>query len=90
MTHYKIELNLAVELVKTATDITEWFRMRGFKSFQKEDESPVTLADYASQLFIVKKLKEKFPNDRIIAEESFNINIDIHVQKNIKRCYRSL
>lgn len=90
MTHYKIELNLAVELVKTATDITEWFRVRGFKSFQKEDESPVTLADYASQLFIVKKLKEKFPNDRIIAEESFNINIDINVQKNIKRCYRSL
>ncbi|MFX1588898.1 MAG: inositol monophosphatase family protein [Promethearchaeota archaeon] len=90
MTDYKIELNLAVELVKTATDITEWFRVRGFKSFQKEDESPVTLADYASQLFIVKKLKEKFPNDQIIAEESYNSHIDINVQKIIKRCFRSL
>ncbi|MHA2430591.1 MAG: inositol monophosphatase family protein [Promethearchaeota archaeon] len=90
MTHYKIELNLAVELVKTATDITEWFRVKGFKSFQKDDESPVTLADYASQLFIVKKLKEKFPNDQIIAEESYNSHIDNNVQKIIKRCYRSL
>jgi len=90
MTHYKIELNLAVELVKTATDITEWLRVKGFKSFQKDDESPVTLADYASQLFIVKKLREKFPNDQIIAEESYNSHIDINVQKIIKRCYRSL
>ena len=90
MTDNKIELNLAVELVKTATDITEWFRVKGFESFQKEDESPVTLADYASQLFIVKKLKEKFPNDQILAEESYNSHIDNNVQKIIKRCYRSL
>ena len=90
MTHYKIELNLAAELVKTATDITEWFRVKGFESFQKEDESPVTLADYASQLFIVKKLREKFPNDQIIAEESYNSHIDINVQKIIKKCYSSL
>jgi len=90
MTYYKIELNLAAELVKTATDITEWFRIKGFESFQKEDKSPVTLADYASQLFIVKKLKEKFPNDQIIAEESYNSHININVQKIIKMCYRSL
>ena len=90
MTYYKIELNLAAELVKTATDITEWFRVHGFESFQKEDKSPVTLADYASQLFIVKKLKEKFPNDQIIAEESYNSHININVQKIIKMCYRSL
>ena len=90
MTYYKIELNLAAELVKTATDITEWFRIKGFESFQKEDKSPVTLADYASQLFIVKKLKEKFPNDQIIAEESYNSHLDINVQNIIKRCYRSL
>ncbi len=90
MTYYKIELNLAAELVKTATDITEWFRIKGFESFQKEDKSPITLADYASQLFIVKKLKEKFPNDQIIAEESYNSHININVQKIIKMCYRSL
>ncbi|MFX0017353.1 MAG: inositol monophosphatase family protein [Promethearchaeota archaeon] len=90
MRHNNIELDLAAELVKTATDITEWFRAKGFKSFQKEDQSPVTLADYASQLFIVKKLREKFPNDQIIAEESFSSYIDNNVQKIIKRCYRSL
>ncbi|MFX0141347.1 MAG: inositol monophosphatase family protein [Candidatus Hodarchaeota archaeon] len=90
MTRYKIELNFATELVKTATDITEWFRIKGFESFQKKDESPVTLADYASQLFIVKRLKEKFPNDQIIAEESYSSHIDVNVQKIIKRCYRSL
>ncbi|MFW9948076.1 MAG: inositol monophosphatase family protein [Candidatus Odinarchaeota archaeon] len=90
MTQYKIELNLAVELVKTATDITEWFRAKGYESFQKEDMTPVTLADYASQLFIVKKLKETFPNDQIIAEESYNSHIDMNVQNIMKRCYRSL
>ncbi|MFX0025137.1 MAG: inositol monophosphatase family protein [Candidatus Hermodarchaeota archaeon] len=90
MTKYKLELNLAAELVKIATDITEWFRVKGFESFQKEDDSPVTLADYASQIFIVKKLKETFPNDQIIAEESYNSHIDINVKRIIKRCYKSL
>ena len=33
---------------------------------------------------------EKFPNDQIIAEESYNSHIDINVQKIIKKCYSSL
>jgi len=76
MSRYKEELNLAADLIKNASKITEWFRKEGFQSFQKQDESPVTLADYASQIFIISKLKEYFPEDQIIAEEEDSVFVD--------------
>ena len=90
MTHYKMELHLAKELVKVATEITEWFRKEGFESFQKKDDTPVTLADYASQLFIINQIREEFPNDQLIAEESFSSFINKSAQKAIAKCYDSL
>ena len=56
MTDFKKELSLVLEIVKTATFITEWFSNIGFESYQKEDNSPVTLADYASQIYITNKM----------------------------------
>jgi len=38
-------------------------------SILKSDRSPVTIADYGSQAIICKWIKEKFPNDTIVAEE---------------------
>jgi 3'(2'), 5'-bisphosphate nucleotidase len=38
-------------------------------SFLKGDRSPVTIADFGSQAIICKLIKEKFPNDVIVAEE---------------------
>jgi len=38
-------------------------------SILKSDRSPVTIADYGSQAVICKWIKEKFPNDTIVAEE---------------------
>ena len=35
----------------------------------KLDRSPVTVADYGSQAIICKTLREKFPNDPVVAEE---------------------
>lgn len=90
MTEYNNELSLATELVKVATEITEWFRKEGFESFQKENDSPVTLADYASQIYIINKIKERFPNDQIIAEENVSTIIIKPVQEDIIRCYNSL
>ena len=55
MSRFKKELKFAVELVRKATEITEWFRKHGFESFLKSDQSPVTLADFASQLYIISK-----------------------------------
>ena len=90
MSRYKEELNLVADLIKNASKITEWFRKEGFQSFQKQDESPVTLADYASQIFIISKLKEYFPEDQIIAEEEDNVFVDKKAMEVIMECYNSL
>ena len=39
------------------------------QSILKSDRSPVTIADYGSQAVICKIIKERFPNDRMVAEE---------------------
>ena len=41
----------------------------GGESILKSDRSPVTVADYGSQAIICKLIKERFPNDTIVAEE---------------------
>ncbi len=90
MSRFKKELKFAVKLVRKATEITEWFRKYGFESFLKSDQSPVTLADFASQLYIISKLKQHFPNDEIIAEEENFEFIDLKAENLIKRCFNEL
>jgi len=90
MADFSDELNLATDLVNTASLITEWFRKEGFETFQKNDDSPVTLADYASQLYLINNLKEKYPEDQIVAEEKFNTYLNKNTQDVIKKCYGSL
>jgi len=41
----------------------------GGESILKSDRSPVTVADYGSQAIICKLIRERFPNDTIVAEE---------------------
>ena len=41
----------------------------GGESILKSDRSPVTIADYGSQAIICKLIRERFPNDTIVAEE---------------------
>jgi len=90
MSRFKKELTFAVKLVRKATEITEWFRKHGFESFLKSDQSPVTLADLASQLYIISELKYYFPNDEIIAEEE-NINfINLNAENLMKQCFNEL
>jgi len=89
MSQYNKELSLASELVKKASDITEWFKKKGFNSFEKVDKSPVTLADFASQIYIISKLRENFPEDQLFAEESTN-NIYQKSKQIINDCYIDL
>ncbi|MFX1567296.1 MAG: inositol monophosphatase family protein [Promethearchaeota archaeon] len=86
MSNFKKELNLAVNLVDKARKITEWFRKKGFTSFSKSDHSPVTLADFASQIYIISQLKQNFPNDEIIAEEENTELIDTTAENLIRKC----
>ena len=92
MSSFNKELSLAIKLVKKASEITEWFRKEKILSFKKEDESPVTLADFASQIFIISKIKELFPEDQIVAEEDSGSGafINLNAEDIIKKCYNSL
>jgi len=90
MVAYDKELSLAVDLVKQASKITEWFRSKNSSSFIKKDDSPVTLADFASQIFIISSIKKYFPEDQIIAEEESSVFIDSDAENIIKKCYTSL
>lgn len=84
------ELEELVEIVQNAIRITEWFKKRGFESFVKMDKSPVTLADYASQIYIISKLKHLYPKDSIIAEETYNSKLNLSSEKLILSCYNTL
>jgi 3'(2'), 5'-bisphosphate nucleotidase len=44
-------------------------RLGGSGWLMKEDRSPVTVADFAAQAVICKRLRDAFPEDAIIAEE---------------------
>jgi len=87
---YNKELSLAVDLVKQASKVTEWFRTKNSLSFIKKDDSPVTLADFASQIFIISSIKKHFPEDQIIAEEESSVFLDSDAENIIKRCYTSV
>jgi 3'(2'), 5'-bisphosphate nucleotidase len=84
------ELEELVEIVQNAIRITEWFKKRGFESFVKMDKSPVTIADFASQIYIISKLKKLYPNDSIIAEETYNSKLNLSLEKLILSCYSTL
>ncbi|MBN2156534.1 MAG: hypothetical protein JW776_10870 [Candidatus Lokiarchaeota archaeon] len=86
MSKYKQEIELARKLVKKAAGITEWFRETGFRTLEKRDHSPVTLADYASQIFINYNLRKVFPGDQIFAEEVID-ELSSSQEEIIQRCF---
>jgi len=71
MDENSLEVVTAIQATITASVLCQKIKMdlarRG--SILKSDRSPVTIADYGSQAIICKWIKEKFPNDTIIAEE---------------------
>ena len=89
MSRYQKELKLAIKVVKDALKVINWFKLNGFRSFQKLDESPVTTADMASQILIVSNIKKNFPEDLIIAEEG-DIFMDNQTEYIIQKCFNEL
>ncbi|MFW9970435.1 MAG: 3'(2'),5'-bisphosphate nucleotidase CysQ [Candidatus Odinarchaeota archaeon] len=90
MSLYNRELKFAINIVRNASKITEWFRRKGFESFLKSDQSPVTLADFASQIYIISQIIEYFPDDEIIAEEENTDFINQKEETLINQCYDEL
>jgi 3'(2'), 5'-bisphosphate nucleotidase len=65
------EVVTGIQAVIKASALCQKIRMdlMGGESILKSDRSPVTIADYGSQAIICKWIRERFPNDTIVAEE---------------------
>lgn len=69
--NYSQEKQVALEAVTLATRLCTAVRaeMVGAAALQKEDKSPVTIADFGSQAIVCHLLQQAFPQDIIVAEE---------------------
>ncbi len=64
------ELSVAVEAIRVAAQVCRSVQLTiGEGVLEKDDKSPVTIADYASQAVICRALQAAFPDDPIIGEE---------------------
>ena len=71
MKETSLEVTTALQAAIMAADLCIKVQqdLVGEVSFVKSDRSPVTIADYGSQAIICKLIKDRFPEDVIIAEE---------------------
>lgn len=65
---YSREMEAAIEAVREAAKLCRRVQP-GSGSAQKEDRSPVTVADFGSQALICRMLSDGFPDDPVVAEE---------------------
>jgi 3'(2'), 5'-bisphosphate nucleotidase len=67
---WETELRVALEAVRAASRICRDVQSKiAADVFEKEDRSPVTVADFASQAAICRLIGDAFPSDPIIGEE---------------------
>jgi 3'(2'), 5'-bisphosphate nucleotidase len=67
---YDYEKQVAIAAVRQAAQLCEAVRLEMVpEAIEKQDKSPVTVADYGSQAIICKALAEAFPDDSVVAEE---------------------
>ena len=63
------ELSVAIAAVKRAAQVCQAVQRSIPSAMAKQDKSPVTIADFASQAVICQALGEAFPDDPVIGEE---------------------
>jgi len=90
MREYKEELSLAEDIGRIAFKITEKLKDENVTYTRKTDNTPVSIADLASQIYIISRIRNKFQNDQIIAEESNIKLLDDNAVSLIKEVYESL
>ena len=71
MSEYTREIQTAIQAVSRAASLTSQVQktLHSGDTIQKDDRSPVTVADFGSQTLINHDLKESFPDDPVIGEE---------------------
>lgn len=68
---YRAELDLILKEVKFVYDK---MMCKHFSIHVKSDDTLVTDSDIAIENYLVKKIKDKFPNDNFLTEENYNKN----------------
>jgi HAL2 family 3'(2'),5'-bisphosphate nucleotidase len=64
------EINVALKVASQAMRLAQHVQLEMVTpALTKDDRSPVTVADYASQALVATRLAEAFPNDPLVAEE---------------------
>ena len=63
---YNQERDVAIEAVREAARLCVDVRKSLVGAMEKEDRSPVTVADFGSQALVCRRLKSVFPNDPIV------------------------
>jgi 3'(2'), 5'-bisphosphate nucleotidase len=67
---YRTELDVAIAAVREASLLCRSVQSKSnTDSFEKDDRSPVTVADFGSQAIICRVIGAAFPDDPVIAEE---------------------
>lgn len=68
---YDNQLKAAVAAVRAASDVCRKVQLNlvTADSMQKKDQSPVTVADFASQAIVCRMLKDAFPDVPVVGEE---------------------
>jgi len=69
---YGEELSYAIKMVKEASDIIKL--NKNFQISTKSDNTLVTNVDVKVEDFLIKKIKEKYPNDVLVTEENYPNN----------------
>jgi 3'(2'), 5'-bisphosphate nucleotidase len=71
MSDRNAELAAAIEAVRAASRvcIAVQRKLVSAETLEKRDKSPVTVADFASQAIVCRKLAEVLPGDRVVGEE---------------------
>ncbi len=83
---YQNEVTFALESVRLAAELVKTVRAQMVQAaFTKQDESPVTVADFAAQALVAKHLQETFPKDPLVGEENASELRSELEQKTIQR-----
>lgn len=76
-------------ILKTAKRITTYYYQSTIESYTKENQTPVTVADCATQIYLIDQIRKYFPEDEIIAEED-NASLDENMIDQISAAFKIL
>lgn len=70
---YELEKQTAIAAVTAAATLCEQVRQTRTAAIEKQDRSPVTIADFAAQAVVCRAIAAAFPQDAIVGEENADL-----------------